>query len=80
MILWLAIELEYVAYDLPNSIIFYAHHLYLYCSCSWKGQPCDIDGDFVTVNTDLGVCYTFNHRSRPMVVEKEGMLSKSVNN
>ena len=29
-------------------------------SCIWNQKPCDLDHDFVTTITDVGVCYTFN--------------------
>ena len=53
-------------------------HMYpvcvLLCSCSWKGEPCNINRDFVTTLTDTGVCYTFNsgENADPLLVMESG--------
>ena len=49
---------------------------FIFNSCYWNGQRCDIKGDFEQVITDLGVCYSFNsnntHRKQ-FVVTEEGI-------
>ena len=42
-------------------------------SCTWHGNPCDIENDFVLTLTDLGVCYTFNMKEPALHVSEPGI-------
>ena len=48
--------------------------LHLYCRCTWHGNPCDKETDFVTTLTDLGVCYTFNMKEPALEVTEPGLV------
>ena len=40
--------------------------------CTWNGRPCNINQDFKTTITDLGVCYTFNYHRPSLIVREPG--------
>ncbi len=46
----------------------------LVSSCTWHGNPCDKETDFVVTITDLGVCYTFNMKEPALEVTEPGSL------
>ncbi len=40
--------------------------------CTWRGKSCDIETEFKTIYTDLGVCYTFNGQAPARQTKEPG--------
>ena len=49
-----------------------SHYVFFLNRCEWQDGKCDVSGAFRTDLTDLGVCFTFNHKEPFLTVNESG--------
>ena len=80
----LVFPLNFNRFSQPLTLVWYSNltsdgpWVFFFNRCEWQDGKCDVSGAFRTNLTDLGVCFTFNHKEPFLTVNESGKLAKMV--